>query len=213
MSAAVSRRGSPAADARQVAIPANGTTAGAKTTRAAGGEGDIDRFFERLTGAIERALALAFIVAVCVNFANVVGRYAFDYAFLGADEAQIYIMVWMAFLGAAVVSWRERHLRMDVLVRCLPARVQVTLRAGELLLLAGLGGFVLVESASYAWRIFTLGQTSNTAGIPMWLPHSAVALGFALITLIALWRGAKAVRRGGFDPAPASRTDAAGGTP
>ena len=183
------------------------------TTRAAGGEGDIDRFFERLTGAIERALALAFIVAVCVNFADVVGRYAFDYAFLGADEAQIYIMVWMAFLGAAVVSWRERHLRVDVLVRCFPARAQVALRAAELLLLAGLGGFVLVESASYAWRIFALGQTSNNAGIPMWLPHSAVAVGFALIALFAVWRGAKLVRRGGFDPTPAGRADGVDGAP
>ena len=91
------------------------------TGRTAEGEGDIDRFFDRLTRAIEQALALAFIVAVIVNFANVVGRYVFDYAFLGADEAQIYIMIWMAFLGAAVVSWRERHLRMDVLVRVFPA--------------------------------------------------------------------------------------------
>ena len=77
------------------------------------------------------------------------------------------------------------------------------LRAAELLLLAVLGGFVLVESASYAWRIFTLGQTSNTAGIPMWLPHSGVALGFALITIFAFWRVAKFLRRGGFDRRPA----------
>lgn len=180
-------------DRRQ--IPANGTAR-------VEGEGDIDRFFERLTGAIESALALAFIAAVLVNFINVVGRYVFDYAFLGADEAQIYIMVWMTFLGAAVVSWRERHLRMDVLLRLFPAPVRAGLRAVELLLLAGLGGFMLYESTSYAWRMFALGQTSNTARIPMWLPHSAVALGFALIALVALWRGIKAVRRGGLDAAP-----------
>ena len=205
MSAAASRPGVRAPDEKSKTIPANGTDGR--------GEGDIDRVFERLTRAIEQALALAFIVAVCVNFANVVGRYVFDYAFLGADEAQIYIMIWMAFLGAAVVSWRERHLRMDVLVRWFPMPVQAALRAAELLLLAGLGGFVLLESASYAWRIFTLGQRSNTAGIPMWLPHSAVALGFGLIALIALWRVAKAARRGRFEPARASRADAADGMP
>lgn len=110
-------------------------------------------------------------------------------------------MIWMAFLGAAVVSWRERHLRMDVLVRIFPAPIRAILRAAELLLLAGLGGFVMLESASYAWRIFALGQVSNTAGIPMWLPHSAVVLGFGLIAVIALWRIAKAVARGGFAPA------------
>ena len=142
-----------------------------------------------------------------VNFANVVGRYAFDYAFLGADEAQIYIMIWMAFLGAAVVSWRNRHLRMDVLLRLFPKPVQATLRAIEMLLLAGLGGFVLIESASYSWRIFSLGQTSNTAGIPMWLPHSAVPIGFGLIALIALWRIVRAARGGGPDPAAADGRD------
>ena len=193
MSAAALRRGRPA--------PEKGTVRSRQTGRESKGEDDIDRIFERLTGAIESALALAFIAAVLVNFANVVGRYVFDYAFLGADEAQIYIMVWMAFLGAAVVSWRERHLRMDVLLRLFPAPIQTVLRAAELLLLAGLGGFVLYESASYAGRMFALGQTSNNAGIPMWLPHSAVAVGFALITLIALWRGVKVLRRRGFDAA------------
>jgi TRAP-type C4-dicarboxylate transport system permease small subunit len=201
MSAAASRPGRPAAE--------GATGRSRRTGRQREGEGDIDRFFERLTGAIESALALAFIAAVLVNFVNVVGRYVFDYAFLGADEAQIYIMVWMAFLGAAVVSWRERHLRMDVLLRLFPAPVRATLRATELALLAGLGGFVLYESATYAWRMFALGQTSNNADIPMWLPHSAVAFGFALIALIALWRIAKALRRRGVDGAPGG----AGGRP
>ena len=78
----------------------------------------------RLMLAVERILALAFIFAVCLNFANVVGRYVFGYSISGADEIQIYIMVWMAFLGAAVVAWRREHLRMDVLVKMLPSKGQ-----------------------------------------------------------------------------------------
>ena len=42
---------------------------------------------------IERALAVAFVFAVCLNFANVIGRYAIGHSILGADEVQIYIMV------------------------------------------------------------------------------------------------------------------------
>ena len=82
----------------------------------------------RLMKGIERVLALAFIAAVCLNFANVVGRYGFGRSIAAADEIQIYIMVFMAFLGAAVVSWRRQHLRMDVLVRFLPARLRTALR-------------------------------------------------------------------------------------
>lgn len=62
--------------------------------------------FEKLTRAVERTLAVAFVFAVCLNFANVIGRYAIGRSILGADEVQIYIMVCMAFLGAVVVSWR-----------------------------------------------------------------------------------------------------------
>jgi C4-dicarboxylate transporter DctQ subunit len=135
---------------------------------------------------IERLLAAAFIFAVCLNFANVIGRYVIGRSILGADEVQIYIMVWMAFLGAAVVAWRREHLRMDVLVRFLPAGMQKGLRGLEVAVIVLLAGFALVQSVRYTWQMAMLGRTSDVGGIPMWIPHSAVALGFALIAVVAL---------------------------
>jgi TRAP-type transport system small permease protein len=140
----------------------------------------------KLMTAIERILALAFIGAVCLNFANVVGRYGFGRSIAGADEVQIYIMVFMTFLGAAVVSWRRQHLRMDVLVRFLPGRAQTALRFCELALIVILGSFVVVQSWRYAAQMFALGRTSDVGDIPMWIPHGAVTLGFALILISAV---------------------------
>ena len=60
---------------------------------------------------------VAFILAVMLNFTNVVGRYLFGLSLLGSDEVQVFIMVAMTFLGAAVVTRRNQHLRMDVLVQ------------------------------------------------------------------------------------------------
>lgn len=137
----------------------------------------------RLMKAIERILALAFIAAVGLNFANVVGRYGFGCSIAAADEVQIYIMVFMAFVGAAVVSWRRQHLRMDVLVRFFPRSIQRGLQYCELALLVALAGFVVVQSWRYSAQMFALGRTSDVGGIPMWLPHGAVALGFALILI------------------------------
>jgi TRAP-type C4-dicarboxylate transport system permease small subunit len=151
----------------------------------------IDILFERLTRFVERVLSLAFVFAVALNFANVVGRYVLGYSILGADEVQIYIMVFMAFLGAAVVYWRRAHLRMDVLVQFFPAWMRTALRAAELALIVLLAGFVLVQSTSYAWQMLAIDRKSDNAGIPMWIPHGAVALGFGLIALIALWRGVR----------------------
>ena len=70
-------------------------------------------------------LALLFIVAVLLNFTNVVGRYLFGISLLGSDEVQVFIMVGMTFLGAVVVTRRNQHLRMDVLVGFMPAPVRV----------------------------------------------------------------------------------------
>ena len=55
------------------------------------------RVVDRLMWVIERTLAYAFIVAVGLNFFNVVGRYGFVITILSADELQIFIMVFMAF--------------------------------------------------------------------------------------------------------------------
>jgi TRAP-type transport system small permease protein len=137
----------------------------------------------RLMKGIERALAVAFIAAVCLNFANVVGRYGFGRSIAAADELQITVMVFMAFLGAAVVSWRRQHLRMDVLVRFFPQAVQSTLRSCEIILVAAVAGFALVQSWRYSAQMLAIGRTSDVGGIPMWIPHGAVVLGFALILL------------------------------
>jgi TRAP-type C4-dicarboxylate transport system permease small subunit len=100
-------------------------------------------------------------------------------------------MVWMAFLGAVVVTWRNAHLRMDVLVTSLPAWLQSVLRFVELVLMLATAGFVFHQSWQYAAQMAAMGRRSDAAAIPMALPHSAVAVGFALIALVALWRLAR----------------------
>ena len=155
----------------------------------------IDKTLDRIARFIELTLALAFIAAVLLNFGNVVGRYLFGVSLLGSDEVQIFIMVGMTFLGAAVVTRRNQHLRMDVLVQFMPATVRFLLRLAEQLLLAVLAGFVLSQSYFYASQMLRIGRTSDMAGVPMWIPHGAVALGFGLILVIALWRLVGIVRR------------------
>ncbi|MET0924374.1 MAG: TRAP transporter small permease [Xanthobacteraceae bacterium] len=155
----------------------------------------IDQVFDRIARIIEVALALAFILAVLLNFANVVGRYLLGVSLLGSDEVQVFIMVGMTFIGAAVVTRRNAHLRMDVLLRFLPVPVLVVLRIVEQVLLVALAGFVLTQSYFYAWQMWLIGRKSDMAGIPMWIPHATVALGFGLILAVAVWRLTRMARR------------------
>lgn len=157
----------------------------------------IDKLFESLMRFIETLLAVLLVLAVLLNFANVVGRYGFNRAILGADEVQIYMMIWMTFLGAAVVTWRHQHLRMDMLLNALPSFVQTTVRVFEALVLVALSGLVVWQSGSYAQKMFMLGEKSTAAEVPMWIPHSAVVAGFILVLVIALLRAVQLFRRGG----------------
>ena len=161
----------------------------------------VDKALDRLARVIEVVLALAFIIAVLLNFTNVVGRYLFGLSLLESDEVQVFIMVAMTFLGAAVVTQRNMHLRMDVLVRFFPPFVRLLLRILEQLVLIGLAGFVLSQSYFYARQMLMIGRTSDMAGVPMWIPHGFVALGFALILLIAIWRLATIGMRRRTEPA------------
>jgi C4-dicarboxylate transporter DctQ subunit len=148
----------------------------------------VDGTLARMIGGIERVLAYALLAAIVLNFANVVGRYGFGRTILGADEVQTYAMVGIAFLGAVVVAWRGEHLRMDVVARALPDRAIGALAILEPALTVALAGFALVQSARYVAEMLRLGVRSPLAQIPMWIPHGLVALGFALIALVALRR-------------------------
>ena len=155
----------------------------------------IDKAFDRIARAIELILACAFILAVLLNFTNVVGRYLFGMSLLGSDEVQVFIMVGATFLGAAVVTRRDQHLRMDVLLQFMPAPLRFALRVAEQLLLIAIAAFVISQSYFYATQMLRIGRTSDMAGVPMWIPHGTVALGFALILIVTAWRLIGIVRR------------------
>ena len=141
---------------------------------------------DKAARAIELLLAVALIATVILNFVNVVGRYGFGWGFIAADELQTYIMVYMAFLGAAMATWRGLHLRMDVLAQRLPEGIKKILSFLELFLIVVLGSLVTVVAWQYVAQMYAFGAKSQTAQIPMWIPHMAVGLGFGLMVLVAL---------------------------
>jgi TRAP-type C4-dicarboxylate transport system permease small subunit len=148
----------------------------------------VDRIVERLMQAIARLLTGLFVFAVLLAFANVVARYVFSTSIPAADEVEIYIMIWMTFLGGAVVTRRHMHLRMDVLAAALPWRAQYVLQLAEQVILIGVAGFAVVPSAQYVATTYQLGIRSDGAQIPMWIPHGALLVGLSLIALLAFLR-------------------------
>jgi len=136
---------------------------------------------------------------VLLNAVNVVGRYLTGVTLTGGDEVEIYILIWIAFLNAAVVSWRRSHLRMDLIVRAMPLRLQAVVAVAEAAITVVLTAFVAWQSFLYVARIYSLGAVSDLARLPTWIPHSAVFVGFALMAVIAVINGLWRTRRPGAD--------------
>jgi TRAP-type C4-dicarboxylate transport system permease small subunit len=149
----------------------------------------LERGADAVAFLVERLLAVGLIVGIGLNFANVVGRYVAGFALNGVDEIEIYILIAIAFLGAAIVTWRGQHLRMDVLLGACPPVVRNSVALIEMGVLAAIALFVAVQSFRYVERIYALGAVSDIAGVPTWLPHSTVFLGFAAMVLIVIIRG------------------------
>jgi len=156
----------------------------------------LERAADALASAAERVLALALIFGIALNFINVVGRYLFGFALTGADEIEIYILIWIAFLGAAIVTWRGQHLRMDVLLVACPEIVRLGVALFEKIVLIAIATFVTVQSARYVQKIHALGAVSDIAGIPTWIPHSAIVIGFGAMVLIAVVWAARRLTSG-----------------
>lgn len=138
-------------------------------------------FFSRLLG-------VALIIAVIINFVNVICRYGFNRSLAGADELQVYLMIGMAFLGGLVAHIRRRHLRMDVLVRHFPPVFKRLLDGVEALLAMAICGLMTWVSWTYTLRIFRIGSLSENAHLPLWIPHVVLAISFTLMTVVGLVR-------------------------
>jgi TRAP-type C4-dicarboxylate transport system permease small subunit len=136
----------------------------------------------------ERILAAALLGAIVLNFGNVVTRYLAGFTIEGSDEIEIYILIWIAFLGGALVTWRELHLRMDVLIKLAGARVRQLVTIAEVIIATATATFVAYHSFLYVQRIFRLGAVSDIAQLPTWIPHSAVVVGLCLMVVFLILR-------------------------
>jgi TRAP-type C4-dicarboxylate transport system permease small subunit len=149
-------------------------------------------------------IGVIILAAIAINFANIVGRYVFFAPLPWAEEVLVFLLIWGVFVGASAVTYDNRHLDMDLLVRLFSPKVQTALEALKLAVLVGVCAFTLVN----AWAIVVLmarnGQVSIAAGVPMTVPYLAFVVGFAFMLLAALAGAFERYIQSTAEPAPPS---------
>lgn len=142
--------------------------------------------FHRALDRADRITGICFMLVVGLNFASAASRYAAGRPIIGADEVQVYAMVWLIFLGAVMAAARRAHLRMDVLTMGLAPRPAWYRSVAEMLLTLVTSVTMVMVSSQFAWQIYGFDQRSDAAEIPMWIPHISVAIGFLGVAVVAL---------------------------
>jgi TRAP-type C4-dicarboxylate transport system permease small subunit len=132
------------------------------------------------------AIGAIILIAIAINFANIIGRYVFLAPLPWAEEVLVFLVIWGVCLGASAVTYDNRHLDMNLFAAGFPPKLRASLEFVKLLALVGFCAFTM----SNAWAIVALmesnGQVSITAGIPMTIPYTAFVLCFGLIAVSAI---------------------------
>jgi C4-dicarboxylate transporter DctQ subunit len=133
-------------------------------------------------------MGILMLAGVAICFSNVVARYLFGYALFWAEEVMVFLVIWGVFIGVAAAAYDRAHLNMDLFSQSFRGTTLAFLNALMLAVLLASCVFMIVQS----WQVVTLfyqgGVTTVSAGVPKWISHSALPVGFALMALAVLAR-------------------------
>lgn len=124
-------------------------------------------------------LALALITII--SLANVVVRYVTDISFAFTEEYSVFLMVVLAFAGAAVASRNNEHIRISLLERRCGVKGKQILYTIQWLASMLVLGLIAWYGGHLTWEEYTYESLSPGLGHPnwmyfIWLPLLAIAI-------------------------------------
>jgi len=135
--------------------------------------------------AIVRGLSgVLLICSVAINFANIIGRYFFHSAISWAEESMLFLMVGCVFLGSGAVTWAGGHIRMDIVVRMMPARMRETLEFLSELAFLATAIVMVVFALPVIRQLAAYDQRSLAAEIPLAIPQAMVPIGLLIMAFM-----------------------------
>ncbi|MEQ9812270.1 MAG: TRAP transporter small permease [Azospirillaceae bacterium] len=144
----------------------------------------IDRLADRVS-AILQILGVALLSLLVIGVgAQVIFRYFFGVTPQWSEEVGRYLLIHTTLMGAAVSVHTREHIRLDIIVKALPALLQVLIDRANRLIALGLFGLLTwygIETVDFMW-----GQRSQGLRIPLAWSFMGLPVYFGLAFLFAL---------------------------
>ena len=156
-------------------------------------------FLARINAWMRRLLAGLLIVSVVgltgTMAAQVALRYLLHMPLMGAEEMSTLFGLWLYFVGFALVSVNDSHIRGGFFLAVLSARAKAGLERLFLLACAGLCVYFLVLSLDYTQFVLDVNRRSTYLRWPSALWIASLDLGLALAAVGSVLRAIDHARK------------------
>ena len=137
----------------------------------------IDAFFAK---AEQVLIVIVLTAMLLLAFLQVLLRNAWDFGLLWVDILLRHLVLWLGIMGASLATRMNRHIRIEVLTRFLPARHQRLVERGVLLFAAAVSTFLGVAAVDLVRQ--EQGTGSMAFGpVPTWMLQLVLPVGFAIV--------------------------------
>ena len=137
----------------------------------------IDAFFAK---AEQVLIVIVLTAMLLLAFLQVLLRNAWDFGLPWVDILLRHLVLWLGIMGASLATRMNRHIRIEVLTRFLPARHQRLVERGVLLFAAAVSTFLGVAAVDLVRQ--EQGTGSMAFGpVPTWMLQLVLPVGFAIV--------------------------------
>lgn len=133
---------------------------------------------------LNAVLGIALLAVVVVNVLNAVGRYLLGIAPLGVDELMVYVVIWSVMLASILSLAARSHINVNLLPSYAGGRLRHLLHMVHDAAAVFAGAYASYASWLFIGRISRIGVKSMGLGVPMTVPHGALLIGFAGLSVV-----------------------------
>lgn len=141
-------------------------------------------FLDNLIDKIESLfIIIAVIMMVILSFLQVILRNLFSFGIPGTEELLRHLVFWIGLIGASLLTKEGRHIKIDILARALPGRIENIRGIVVNLVSAIIAGILLKTTFTFIGteREFNESGTLFLFRVPVWVLQIVIPVTFSLM--------------------------------
>ena len=138
-----------------------------------------DSKINKIEGAL---ITILLSLMILTAFSQIVLRNFFSTGIDWGDALVRYLVVWVAFIGAAIATREGKHICIDLLSHWLKGPGSIAVQALSCFFSAVISALLTVAAVKFIWFEAQMGSTTFL-NLPVWIPELIMPIAFGLITL------------------------------